>query len=49
MLRFFPAQAGKKAAPNRTLEVQVVTNKSKCLKETGNNHNDISQHKKSDE
>jgi hypothetical protein len=39
----------KKAAPNETLEVQVVTNKSKCLKETGNNLIDISQHKKSDE
>jgi hypothetical protein len=39
----------RKAAPNETLTVQVVTNKSKCLKETGNHLIDISQHKKSDE
>jgi hypothetical protein len=40
---------GEMAASNGTLKVQVVTNKSKCLKETGNNLNDISQYKKSDE
>jgi hypothetical protein len=39
----------EKAVPNETLTVKVVTNKSKCLKETGNDLIDISQHKKSDE
>jgi hypothetical protein len=33
-LRFLYGWAGEKAAPNGTLTVQVVTNKSKCLKET---------------
>ena len=34
---------------NGTINFQVVTNKSQCLKETGNHLIDISQHKKSDE
>jgi len=37
---------GEMAASNGTLKVQVVTNKSKCLKETGNNLNDISKNNK---
>jgi hypothetical protein len=31
---FFISQASEMSAPNGTFKVQVVTNKSKCLKET---------------